>query len=92
MENDFDVIYVVDYFADEKKAKKTLNSLISISLAKAYFFFFFGYWHLGCWCWRCKLQNQCLQILLKRDTNEIVLKGNKVWEYEEKYPFPFYEW
>ena len=37
LENDFDIIYATDHFLDEKEAKKTLNFLTSISLAKVYF-------------------------------------------------------
>ena len=40
LENDFDIIYAIDHFLDEKEAKKTLNFLNSISLAKVYFIFF----------------------------------------------------
>ena len=76
----------------KKNKKKTLNSLTSISLAKAYYHFF-GYRCVGCWCSRCQLQNECLQIILRRGHNEIVLIGKNVCEYKEKNPFPFYkEW
>ena len=61
LENDFDIIYAIDHFLDEKE----VNFLTSISLAKVYFIFF-GYKHVGCWCRKSRLQNECLQIILKR--------------------------
>ena len=90
LENDFGIIYAIDHFLDEKEAKKTLNFLTSISLAKVYFIFF-GYRHVGCWCRKSRLQNECLKIILKRVHNKIVLIGNNVCEYKKKYLFPFYE-
>ena len=83
LEKDFDVIYATNYFLDEEELKKTLNSLTSISLAKAYYHFF-EYRHIGCWCWRCKLQNKCLQLILKRGHNEFVLIGKK-WKIKNDY-------
>ena len=90
LENDFDIIYAIDHFLDEKEAKKTLDFSTSISLAKVYFIFF-GYRHVVCWSRKSRLQNESLQTILKRGHNEIVLIGNNVCEYKKEYLFPFYE-
>ena len=62
--------------ATKRKQKKKLSSLTSISLAK-------GYWHLSvhadchnCNCWQCRVRDECLQILLNRKTNRLVLASS----------------
>ena len=46
LEAGVDIIYAVNNFVDDKKSKKVLNSLTSISLAKGYYHFV-GFGHLG---------------------------------------------
>ena len=55
------IMFAVDGFANTEKAKKVLNSLTSISLAKAY-------WHLfvhvdchNCNCWLCLVREECFK-------------------------------
>ena len=74
LEDDVDIIYAVNNFVDEEKAKKVLNSLMSISLAKGYYYCF-GFGHFRYYCWRC-LQNEYFQILIKRRTNKVILMGS----------------
>ena len=69
-----------------------LESLSDLSLAKAYYYTFQS-GHNGCRCFRCKLQNQILQIMLKRGSNETYLCGADIYDtdrfVEEQEPFPF---
>ena len=67
------IMFAVDEFVNKEKGKKVLNSSTSISIAKAY-------WHLfvhvdchNCNCWQCRAREVCLQILLNRKTNRLVL-------------------
>ena len=55
------IMFAVDEFVNKEKAKKVLNSLTSISLAKAY-------WHLfvhvdchNCNCWLCLVREECFK-------------------------------
>ena len=91
LEDASDIIYAVDNFVDEKKAKETLKSLTSISVAKGYCHLY-GFNHIGCACWRCHLRNECLQILMRRGTNKVVLTTSyKVLRIKEDNTHPFYE-
>ena len=54
-----------------------LVSLSDLSLAKAYYYMFQS-GHYSCWCFRCKLQNQILQVMLKRGSNETYLCGANI--------------
>ena len=69
-----------------------LESLSNLSLAKAYYYTFQS-GHNGCRCFRCKLQNQILQIMLKRGSNKTYLCGAEIYDtdrfVEEQEPFPF---
>lgn len=90
-EDGVDIIYTVNNFVDEGKAKKVLHLLTSISLAKCYYHFF-GFGHFGCYCWHCRLQNECLQVLIKRATNKVALMGSyDILKIKEDDPYPFYE-
>lgn len=46
LEAGVDIVYVVNNFVDDEKAKKVLDSLTSISLTKGYYHFV-GFGHLG---------------------------------------------
>ena len=55
------IMFAVDEFVNKEKAKKVLNSLTSLSLAKAY-------WHLfvhvdchNCNCWLCLVREECFK-------------------------------
>ena len=84
------IMFAVNEFVNEEKAKKVLNSLTSISLAKAY-------WHLFVhedrhnWnCWQCLVREECLQILLQRKTNRLVLASSyKLIKMPEINTYPF---
>ena len=84
------IMFALNEFVNEEKAKKVLNSLTSISLAKAY-------WHLfvhvdlhNCNCWQCLVREECLQILLKWKTNRLVLTTSyKLIKMPERNTYPF---
>ena len=68
-----------------------MESLSGLSLAKAYYYMFQSK-HNGCWCFRCKLQNQIMQIMLKRGSNDTYICGAVYGTdrfVEEQEPFSF---
>ena len=83
-------MFAVDEFANTEKAKKVLNSLTSISLAKAYWHLFVHVDRHNCNCWQCLVREECLQILLKLKTNRVVLASSyKLIKMPEINTYPF---
>ena len=86
------IMFAVDEFVNKEKAKKVLNSLTSISLAKAYWHLFVHVDRHNCNCWQCLVRKECLQVLLKRKTNRLVLTTSyKLIKMPERNTFPFLE-
>ena len=85
------IMFAVDEFANTEKAKKVLNSLTSISLAKAYWHLFVHVDRHNCNCWQCLVREECLQILLKQKTNRLVLTSYKLIKMSERNTYPFLE-
>ena len=54
------IMFAVDEFANKEKAKKVLNSLTSISLAKAYWHLFVHMDHHNCNSWQCLIREECI--------------------------------
>ena len=67
------IMFAVDEFVNEGKAKKKKKFFDSISLAKAYWYLFVHVDHHNCSCWQCRVREECLQILLNRKTNHLFL-------------------
>ena len=88
------IMFAVNEFVNEEKAKKVLNSLTSISLAKAYWHLFVPVDRHNCNCWQCLVREECLQILLQRKTNRLVLASSyKLIKMPEINTYPFLkEW
>ena len=88
------IMFAVNEFVNEEKAKKVLNSLTSISLAKAYWHLFVHEDRHNCNCWQCLVREECLQILLQRKTNRLVLASSyKLIKMPEINTYPFLkEW
>ena len=88
------IMFAVNEFVNEEKAKKVLNSLTSISLAKAYWHLFVYVDRHNCNCWQCLVREECLQILLQRKTNRLVLASSyKLIKMPEINTYPFLkEW
>ena len=88
------IMFAVNEFVNEEKAKKVLNSLTSISLAKAYWHLFVHVDRHNCNCWQCLVREECLQILLQRKTNRLVLASSyKLIKMPEINTYPFLkEW
>ena len=85
-------MFAVDEFVNKENAKKVLNSLTSISLAKAYWHLFVHVDRHNCNCWQCLVRKEYLQILLKRKTNRLVLTTSyKLIKMPERNTFPFLE-
>ena len=86
------IMFAVDEFVNKEKAKKVLNSLTSLSLAKAYWHLFVHVDRHNCNCWQCLVRKECLQVLLKRKTNRLVLTTSyKLIKMPERNTFPFLE-
>ena len=84
------IMFAVNEFVNEEKAKKVLNSLTSISLAKAYWHLFVHKDRHNCNCWQCLVREECLQILLQRKTNRLVLASSyKLIKMPEINTYPF---
>ena len=71
LEDGFHIYYAT--FCKNINTQALLDSLSDLSLAKAYYYRFQS-GHYSCWCFRCKLQNQMLQVMLKRGSNETSLQ------------------
>ena len=85
-------MFAVDEFVNEMKAKKKLNFLTSISLAKAYWHLFVHVDGHDCNCWQCRVRDECLQIFLSRKTNRLVLTTSyKLIKMPERNIYPFLE-
>ena len=54
------ILFALDEFVNKEKAKKVLNSLTSISLAKAYWHLFFHVDRHNFNCWQCLVREECL--------------------------------
>ena len=92
LEDASQIMFVVDEFVNEEKAKKILNSLTSISLAKAYWHLFVHVDRHSCNCWQCPVREDCLQILFNRKTNRLVLTtSNKLIKMPERNTYLFLE-
>ena len=86
------IMFAVDEFVNKEKAKKVLNSLTSISLAKAYWHLFVHVDRHNCNCWQCFVREEFLQILLKLKTNRLVLTASyKLIKIPERNTDPFLE-
>ena len=93
LERSYHIYFAVRLYGEhlDKNRNELLHSLSNFSLAKAYYLQF-QVNHYGCLCFACKLQNDCLQVLIKRGTSVEYLDYdlfNKFQEAEE--PTPFFE-
>ena len=90
LEDEFHIYYAS--LCENMNMQTCLESLSDLSLAKAYYYMFQS-GHNGCQSFRCNLQNQILQTMLKRSSNEIYLCGADIYDtdrfVEEQEPFPF---
>ena len=85
-------MFAMDEFFNKEKAKKNLDSLNSISLAKAYWHLFDNVDRHNCNCWQCRVRDECFQILLNRKTNLLVLTTScKLINMPERNTYPFLE-
>ena len=55
------IMFAVDEFVNKEKAKKVLNSLTSLSLAKAYWHLFVHVDRHNCNCWLCLVREECFK-------------------------------
>ena len=85
-------MFAADEFVNKEKAKKVLNYLTSISLTKVYWYLFVHVDRHNCNCWQYLVREECLQILLKRKTNHLVLTtSHKLKKTSERNTYPFLE-
>ena len=86
------IMFAVDEFVNKEKAKKVLNYLTSISLTRAHWLLFVHVDRHNCNCWQCPVRKECLQILLKRKTNHLVLTTSyKLIKMPERNTYLFLE-
>ena len=86
------IMFAVNEFVNEEKAKKVLNSLTSISLAKAYWHLFVHVDRHNCNSWQCLVMEECLQIPLQQKANRLVLTTSyKLIKMPERNTYPFLE-
>ena len=93
LERGYHIYFAVRLYEEhlDKDRSELLNSLSNFSLSKAYYLQF-QVALCGCSCFACKLQNDCLQVLIKRGTSVEYLDYDLFDKFQEaEQPTPFLE-